>query len=281
MNRIRKKLASDRGASITFALLLFLVCAVLCSVIITAASTASGRMASLAETDQRYYTVTSAAELLRSLIDGQTVSVVKVEKEEVINTYKNSIIDPASTLEKEKVTELYMVNGKATPGTELMTEDLISDAPSFTSIPEDAAYKVFNADTGDLGAPSDRTFNLQSNFYSNTGAEFDAYAAVAREEFESDGTINLTIYNKYADNGSESSPGSQYTLKMTFKLGKSEDTSIESVEKNNNDSQSIGGVVTYTTTTTSTTKTIYTYNWKLTDVKTGPTSEDTGTLLGG
>ena len=83
MNRIRKKLASDRGASITFALLLFLVCAVLCSVIITAASTASGRMASLAETDQRYYTVTSAAELLRSLIDGQTVSVVKVEKEEV------------------------------------------------------------------------------------------------------------------------------------------------------------------------------------------------------
>ncbi|NLC32861.1 MAG: hypothetical protein GX781_06145 [Clostridiales bacterium] len=46
--RIMNKLRSRTGASISFALLLFLVCAVLCSVILTAATAASGRMSSLA-----------------------------------------------------------------------------------------------------------------------------------------------------------------------------------------------------------------------------------------
>ena len=64
MNRIRKKLASDRGASITFALLLFLVCAVVSSIVIVAATTASGRMSKLADMDQRYFAVNSAAQLL-------------------------------------------------------------------------------------------------------------------------------------------------------------------------------------------------------------------------
>ena len=67
MKRIRRKLNSRKGASITFALLLFLVCAVLSSVIIVAATAASGRMSKIAETDQRYYAVTSAAELLKNL----------------------------------------------------------------------------------------------------------------------------------------------------------------------------------------------------------------------
>lgn len=79
MNRICSKLRSGKGASITFALLLFLVCAVLCSVIITAASTASGRMASMAVSDQRYYAVTSACSMLKEMIDGETVTIRKEE----------------------------------------------------------------------------------------------------------------------------------------------------------------------------------------------------------
>ena len=68
-NRILDKLRSRTGASISFALLLFLVCAVLCSVILTAATAASGRMSNMAETDQRYYAGTSAAELMKELIN--------------------------------------------------------------------------------------------------------------------------------------------------------------------------------------------------------------------
>lgn len=68
MNAIGRKLQSRRGASITFALLIFLVCAVVSSVVVVAGTAAAGRMSNLAESDQRYYAVTSAAGLLRDKI---------------------------------------------------------------------------------------------------------------------------------------------------------------------------------------------------------------------
>lgn len=78
MNHIRQKLRSRTGASITFALLLFLVCAVLSSVILVAATAAAGRIAGMVEADQRYYAVTSASALLKELIDKKTVTVAEV-----------------------------------------------------------------------------------------------------------------------------------------------------------------------------------------------------------
>ena len=72
---IKKKLKSQNGASISFALLLFLVCAVLSSAIIVAGTAAAGRLSRLAEADQRYYAVTSAAGLLSRDIGGRTVTV--------------------------------------------------------------------------------------------------------------------------------------------------------------------------------------------------------------
>lgn len=76
MNRLRSKLRSKRGASITFALLIFLVCAVVSSVVIVAATTAGGRMSGAKETDQRYYAVTAAADALReTLVDGAATVV--------------------------------------------------------------------------------------------------------------------------------------------------------------------------------------------------------------
>jgi hypothetical protein len=78
--RIKRKLQSQRGASITFALLLFLVCAVVGSVVLAAGSAAAGRMAGLPRSDQRYYSVTSAARLFEDLFednDGKNKITVK------------------------------------------------------------------------------------------------------------------------------------------------------------------------------------------------------------
>ena len=55
------KLRSRKGASLTFALLAFLVCAVISAVLLASASASAGRLSNLAESDQRYYAVTSAA----------------------------------------------------------------------------------------------------------------------------------------------------------------------------------------------------------------------------
>ena len=75
MNALKNKIKSQRGASITFALLLFLVCAVISGVVIVAATTAAGRMSTMEEMDERYYAVTNACELLCKKLDGQTTTV--------------------------------------------------------------------------------------------------------------------------------------------------------------------------------------------------------------
>ena len=72
MNSLRKKLTSQSGASITYALLLFLVCAVVSTVVLAAGTAASGRMSQSVESDQRYYAVTSAAEYIKNQLDGKT-----------------------------------------------------------------------------------------------------------------------------------------------------------------------------------------------------------------
>lgn len=75
MNKFR----DERGASMSAALLLFLVCAVVASIIIAAGSTAAGRISNLAKSDQLYYSLTSAAQLVRDELDnegaGQPVTV--------------------------------------------------------------------------------------------------------------------------------------------------------------------------------------------------------------
>ena len=72
--RLQSKMTSQSGASITYALLLFLVCAVVSSVILAAGTAAAGRMSQSVESDQRYYAVSSAVELIKDLLDGQTYS---------------------------------------------------------------------------------------------------------------------------------------------------------------------------------------------------------------
>ena len=68
MQAIKNKIRSRRGASLTFALLLFLVCAVVGSVVLVAGTAASRRLIQIAEMDQRYYSVNSAARLLIDLM---------------------------------------------------------------------------------------------------------------------------------------------------------------------------------------------------------------------
>ena len=130
MHKLKQKLKSQTGASITFALLLFLVCAVIGSVVLTAGTAASGRMSELAKSDQRYYSVTSAARLLRNMVENETVTIVKTVK---------------STGETS-----YTINGEA-------------DNTSFTpnSLPEDAAYSYVIQN----GTPKNRTFTLSVGGY--------------------------------------------------------------------------------------------------------------------
>ena len=78
-NATLRKIKSSRGASLSIALFLFLICSVLGAVLLTAATTASGRLADLAEMDQRYYAVTSASELLAKELTKEPVTITRTK----------------------------------------------------------------------------------------------------------------------------------------------------------------------------------------------------------
>ncbi len=83
---LRRKLASRRGASITFALLLFLVCTVIGVIVLVAGTASAGRFSRLSESDSRYYAVSSAAQLLRDEIRGREVTVTRSRTTQVTVT---------------------------------------------------------------------------------------------------------------------------------------------------------------------------------------------------
>ena len=94
MRAVKRKLKSQRGASITFALLIFLVAAVVGSAVLTAGTAASGRMSKIAEMDQRYYSVNSAAKLV---IDQIQKDEIYCEKKEFSEETPSDIDDDDST----------------------------------------------------------------------------------------------------------------------------------------------------------------------------------------
>ena len=79
-NLLKNKLKSENGASIFFALLLFLLCIVVSTIVITAASASAGRLADLAKMDQKYYLVNSVSDLIRNDANENTVVVEVIER---------------------------------------------------------------------------------------------------------------------------------------------------------------------------------------------------------
>lgn len=79
LKKLQEKLRSQRGATLSMAMLLFLICAVVGGVILAAATAAAGRLNQIAETDRRYYNVTSAVQVLSEQIAGEEVTIDQIK----------------------------------------------------------------------------------------------------------------------------------------------------------------------------------------------------------
>ena len=269
-NRIRNKLRSRDGASLTFALLLFLVCAVLCSVVLAAATAASGRMSRIADSDQRYYAVTSGSELLKDLLDGKTVSIV----EETVSSSKVTYTDDAAgspspvTLDGDG-TRVYLFDKAANSiaqsdytadsqisgdGAGPSASSLISD-----SIEHDAAYTaIFNSMPGG-SVKKNLTLSLSSG-----GSTVDGAAVRAEETLNQDGTIVFVVHNDDTDEDAE-----HYTLELTFECAKEETKQNSSSQGPKEDvTVAADGSVSWSVTTTKTERTITSLTWNLMRVRT-------------
>lgn len=190
MGAIRQKLQSRTGASITFALLLFLVCAVISSVVIVAGTTAAGRMSQVAAMDQRYYAVTSAAELLRDTIDGRKVQVAYDKTAKTCAAQSVTRKQPDSTDAPEW-----------TRPEESTSDDL---EPKLLT---DASEKLVEAmKTGE--AVADRQLALTAD----TGIDGARLDCTVTERVQPNGMLVFVIQN-----GDDTTPEpEQYTLELTF-----------------------------------------------------------------
>lgn len=177
MQAINNKISSQRGASLTFALLIFLVCAVVGSVVLVAGTAASGRMSKVTEMDQRYYSVNSAARLLTDIIKDKSVVVIEKKPNDGSPTQYG-----------------YDDGGTYSPD-------------SFESIVKEAAdYYIKNV------APDGVSERKGDNGYlfTMTVGDKDNLTATVKEEITDRGNLVLTVQNKKNDDDDD------YAIKLTF-----------------------------------------------------------------
>lgn len=199
MKRAKRKLCAHAGASITFALLLFLVCAVLCAVIIAAATASVGRLVKIGAVDQRYYAVTSASAVLRNMIDGKTVTVSEVLEK------------PEGT-----PTDVYVLDGVASGTRE--TELIAASAAAEQTITRDAATRYYNSKYKKPESERD-PFSSQTSMLSLTleGTSVPNPCPLdltVVESFEDNGNLILTVGNEHS-----------FQQKLVFSVTESENNS--------------------------------------------------------
>ncbi len=258
MKRIRRKLNSRKGASITFALLLFLVCAVLSSVIIVAATAASGRMSKIAESDQRYYAVTSAAEFLKDIIENDTNNVYLVTATTTTKTEKfdsDGVLitpDPIPTPDSG-TTIVYLVNKPKSDGS-LQKADLTN---SYGSVARSAQPKTITMDAAKyIGTGAAE--NHSKRFLIQASSGRTELKVTVDETMTPNGKIILDVYN---------SDGAPFKQELVFLM----DTTSSSLTKDENITESVDdsdGILIRTKMIEITTYSVKKLKWSLSSVET-------------
>ena len=150
-------------------------------------------MSQIAETDQRFYAVTSAAELMKDLLDGKSITLV--EKDGKVYLFDKEY-------EEIKPEDDYIPDNQVY-GTGAIGQNLLNSTLNLIS---------FNRLKGE---GSNRTLSLTS-----TIEGFSPVTIV--EDYDGQETLTLTLYNSLDNKGQPSTATNRYTLTMTFYLGKAD-----------------------------------------------------------
>ena len=198
LQKLKQKLKSQTGASITFALLLFLVCAVVGSAVLVAGTAAAGRMSKIAEMDQRYYAVNSAARLLVETIEKETVTIVKT----------NSLDSSDGS------------GGNTSSGQE-GTSGAGGAANEKQSFPRDAAKKlgILDGTGSDLSSPTEFTLSIKD---ADSDVK-DSIEVKISETITPDGSMIFVV--------SKGKNNDVYALKLSFELDRQDNTELN-LQKN-------------------------------------------------
>lgn len=257
MKKAKEKLNSCSGATMILALVFFLLCTILASILLTSSSAGAGRLSGIAENDARYYAVSSAAELLRDSLENKPVTV-KLTKTTTTVTVTSYTVKNDGTTEKgvpnstpnDSCSAVFSAEGlaetAAVRGESLLT-DLVLDLVAGTGIVDANAAWTY----GGLAEPQTRELEIAPAF------DEDLTVGV-KAVLESDGGLQLIVSSIGADS---------FNLVLTFSAelqsesAKSTEQGTPSVKKNSETSY------TETVSSVSTETRTHTVCWKLTGVE--------------
>jgi len=180
--KLIEKLKSQTGASLSLALLLFLVCAAVGSVILTAGTGAAGRLSRMAETDQRYYAVTSAARVFNDILENDETAITLERAKSVTDTdtikYKadGSIDTSSKTVGTPVYSVRILVDGEEKNISDLgIMSQLSLSLYGMNSGTRIDAETIWEKEPADIdGFPKTYTLQFQANdAVINTKVEFD------------------------------------------------------------------------------------------------------------
>lgn len=230
---LKQKINSTKGASIIMALFLFLICATVGAIVITAASVAAGRRAGIEEADQRYYSVSSAARLFKDLIDGQTVEVERTKTEKQYITYKlvqdrHGISErqgepsTAAAVEyKNSLNDYY--NGTGTPAVTPEDKSILMEAAAGLFAGYDNEDNNYGFES-EIEGSDDAVYELKIT-HPDIADEKEADALGVDVEFtvKDSGNLEVVVSKKKPN-------GDTYSIKEEFMLVLKEDTTTETDE---------------------------------------------------
>ena len=280
---LAKKLRSNSGASLSIALLLFLVCAVLGSIILKSGTAASGRVADMAKADARYYSVTSAADYLADAITTAHIaatptSAAKDDRRTVVITREATTTSTdTSSYNGETWSNPSKTAENTTYSWPVIKDNSATDSDNAETILTRAVQDIFFG--GSIGAtkacwekdqPSikdadgkagTKSYDFDLKFTRGGNADKDLTVHVD-ETIRQNGDIELMVSNI-----NEEDPKKVYKVQMVFVLtSKTTSKSTTKTASNPEGSAEEGTLVLHETTTTTESKTTTCF-WTLSEIR--------------
>ena len=263
MRALKQKARSQKGASITFALLLFLVCAIISSVVIVAATAAAGRVSQLAQTDQKYYAVNSAAELVQNMLEKPTMTVTAGYTETTVTTVTGDSTSSSTTTEELATTvDMDMNDGTdIQPVKQFKPTSYTEDPNSPDSIVVSAALQLAGQKTNGMAATIDLSATSVAGSDGKAIPTDFLSVTLLPSLTVADQTLTVTVTTP-------AGVANPYRLDLTFKadvVSRNDDhvPSSSTIIISDAEGNPTGSI----TTTSVTHKTITTVKWKLTGIK--------------
>ena len=172
-------------------------------------------MSGIAKTDQSYYSVSSASEMLKDLLDEKMVAIVKVTKTISTTPYTDNV--PGTTSKSESFVAC-IVQGKTdaqiasmnaekflsssnilTDGVQKIDSTGFNGSVNVSSLLCDAAYQYYNyifmKKTPLPDSNSQRILSLKTDIPKPEGSDIDPLAVTIKEIMDSSGNIKMSVYN--------------------------------------------------------------------------------------